>query len=179
MTQYPPRQAVQLVAPSTEPLTLAEVKLFLRIDGDAEDALLNTLTTVAREMAEKYLAKMLITQSWQMKQAYVAGQNIPLSPSPVQSISEVTIEFNGQQSTLDSSEYELAIGDVLALKTQIQADTLSVTMVSGYGAAEDIPGPIRQGVLHCISYLYHHREETASLCPEAKNLWDVYCEVRI
>ena len=179
MTQYPPRQSVLVTAPVAEPVTLAEVKLFLRIDGSVEDSLLDTLTTVAREMAEKYLAKMLMTQSWQMTQAYVALQDVALVPANVQAVTKVVAELNGELTTLSSNDYELDLNGKLKLKKQIQADKLIIDIVAGYGAAEDVPSPIRQGILHCISYLYHHREETAALCAEAKNLWNSYCEPRI
>ncbi|MDG1286684.1 MAG: phage head closure protein [Rickettsiales bacterium] len=39
MTNYPPRRAVLVTPPASEPLTLAEIKLFLRVDGDVEDTL--------------------------------------------------------------------------------------------------------------------------------------------
>lgn len=180
MIHYPPRQAVLVTPAASEPLTLAEIKLFLRVDGSEEDSLLNTLTTVAREMAEKYLGRVLITQSWQMSQVYIAGQSVSLVPTPVQSVTQVAVELNGVETVLDAGDYELTLpGNMLKLKTAPVADKIIIDFTAGYGDAEDIPAPIRQGILHCINYLYHHREQTAELCPEAKALWEPYCEVRV
>lgn len=179
MSNYPPRQSVLITAPAAEPLTLAEIKLFLRVDGSDEDSLIDTLTVVAREMAEKYLRRMLITQSWRMSQVYVDGQNIALVPGPVQSITSVKTELNGTQTTLDSGDYTLQLNDMLELETNPTADKIIVEFVTGYGDAEDVPAPIKQGLLHCISHLYHYREESATLSPQATALWEGYREVRV
>lgn len=179
MSNYPPRKAVMVTPPATEPLTLAEIKLFLRVDGSDEDSLLNSLTIVAREMAEKYTGHVLITQDWQMSQVFVAGQDIPVIPEPVQNITQVAVEYNNVQTVISASEYELAIDNMLSFSSNISADKVIIDVTAGYGAAEDVPAPIKQGILHCISYLYHHREETVEICPEAKALWEQYCEIRI
>ena len=55
-----------VTAPATEPVTLAEVKAHLKIDGTDEDTLLTTLITVARQAVEDYTGRALITQTWQV-----------------------------------------------------------------------------------------------------------------
>lgn len=52
--------------PATEPISLAEAKLFLRIDDSSEDALIETLISAAREMAENFTLRAFITQTWTM-----------------------------------------------------------------------------------------------------------------
>lgn len=180
MSHYPPRQAVQTAAPANEPLTLAEIKLFLRIDGSEEDSLLNSLTVVGREVAENYLGKVLITQNWQMSQVYVPNQDVALTPGPLQSTTAVKTLLNGVESTLDTADYKVMIpNDSLKFTKALSADSIKVDMVVGYGDAEDIPAPIKQGILHTISHLYHNREATSQLCVQASSLWDAYCEVRL
>ena len=179
MTIYPLRKSILITPPSIEPLTLSEVKLFLRVDGTQEDSLLNSLILAARELAEKYIGHMLITQNWQMSQLFICGHNIDLVPRPVQNIDQVAIEYNGVQTVLDSSAYELNIDNMLEINNNITADKVIIDFTVGYGVAEDVPMPIKQGMLHSIGYLYHNREETASICPEAKALWEQYMELRI
>ncbi len=55
-----------VTAPTTEPVTLNEVKAWAKIDGDYDDPLLATLITAAREYAEKYMRRALVTQSWKL-----------------------------------------------------------------------------------------------------------------
>lgn len=51
----------QTTPPSAEPLTLAEVKAHLRLDGSDEDALLASLISTAREHLERETGLCLIS----------------------------------------------------------------------------------------------------------------------
>ncbi|MEQ1619683.1 MAG: head-tail connector protein, partial [Terricaulis sp.] len=51
-----------LTPPASEPITLAEAKLFLRIDQTAEDPLITTLIAAAREAVEVACGRALITR---------------------------------------------------------------------------------------------------------------------
>ena len=51
-------------APTTEPLTNAEVKTHGRIDGTAEDAYIDTLIEAARQLFERESGVSLVTQNW-------------------------------------------------------------------------------------------------------------------
>ena len=48
--------AILLAGPLAEPLTLAEAKTYLRVDHDAEDALIGSLITAARATVEALVA---------------------------------------------------------------------------------------------------------------------------
>jgi len=50
-------------APSSEPVSLEELKLSLRISDTAQDALLTQYITDARDMAERYTGRRFITQT--------------------------------------------------------------------------------------------------------------------
>jgi len=54
------------VPPSAEPVTLTEAKQQARIDTTADDTLVTNLIIGARQWVEKYTARALITQTWQM-----------------------------------------------------------------------------------------------------------------
>jgi hypothetical protein len=61
------KQALKLVtAPAAEPVTLNEVKAYLRIDGSDEDTMLTTFISVARQSIEDYLNRKMITQTWDL-----------------------------------------------------------------------------------------------------------------
>ena len=52
--------------PAQLPVTLTEMKQFLRIDGDDENELLSTFLETAVTSAEQFLRRSLITQTWKL-----------------------------------------------------------------------------------------------------------------
>ena len=82
----------QTTPPSAEPLTLAEVKAHLRLDGSDEDALLASLISTAREHLERETGLCLISQAWRLYlDRWPADGVIRISRSPVQEIQNVTV----------------------------------------------------------------------------------------
>ncbi len=62
-------ELVRIAATGSEPVTLDELKLWLRLeaDDDVEDALLTSLITAGRESAEKFCNKsFLLGEQWQL-----------------------------------------------------------------------------------------------------------------
>ena len=53
-------------APTSEPLTTSEVKSFLRIDNSDEDAMVSSIISSARQMAEEYTLRAFISQTWDL-----------------------------------------------------------------------------------------------------------------
>ena len=53
---------------SSSPVTLAEQKLFSRIDGSLEDTLLQTLIDAATTMCEKYIGGCFLTRNWEQSE---------------------------------------------------------------------------------------------------------------
>ena len=50
-------------APSIEPVSVEELKLFARIDGEDEDSMLAAIIVAVRMATEEYLKRSLITQT--------------------------------------------------------------------------------------------------------------------
>jgi hypothetical protein len=62
-----PRSATTLVtASANEPVSLAEVKAWGRIDGTTDDPLLTALIGASRAATEEFLRRSLITQTWRL-----------------------------------------------------------------------------------------------------------------
>ena len=55
-----------VTAPTIEPVTVAEAKLFARIDVTADDALVNDLITAARKWCEQWRGRAMLTQTWNL-----------------------------------------------------------------------------------------------------------------
>ncbi len=180
MTQYPPRLLTLVTPPEYEPVTLAEAKLFLRVDGNEEDSLIADLITAARQKAEGWLRRSLLTQSWQLQQAYLPGQRIKLALGPIQEIESVSVTSFGQITSLTELQYEyIPESQELEIDSGLDADRITVIYSCGYADANKVPAPIRQGLLHALSHYYHHREASEGLSAEARRLLSDFREMRV
>lgn len=54
----------RVTAPASEPVTVEDAKAWMRIDVDDDDVMIASLIATAREYAEKYLGRALVTQTW-------------------------------------------------------------------------------------------------------------------
>ena len=77
------RRAERVTAPSSEPVTLTEAKLYLRVDNTTEDALISDLIVAARMDAEKYLKRSLISQTWQLSYNEYVERAVSLPMPPI------------------------------------------------------------------------------------------------
>ena len=95
------------VDPTSEPVTLAECKTWLRVDIADDDALLSALVTAARDAHELYCNRAYITQTWQLTLDYFPP-TIQLWRCPVLAITSVQyVDSAGATQTLAGSKYQL------------------------------------------------------------------------
>ena len=151
--------------PEQEPLTVAEVKQALSIDSSGEDAPISSLIKAARIMAEEYLKRSLITQSWQLQYDLYAPSVIVLPRGPVQSITYVKIiARDWSEQVLDSSTYYLNAGkEHLIFDAAPMGQIIQIQYITGYGDAEDVSESIKQGMLNHIINMYNNPTENKSL----------------
>lgn len=155
------RLLARVVAPADEPLTLAEAKLYLRIDHDHEDVLIHDLIVTARLTAEQWLKRSLITQSWKLAYDACLPECVTLPMGPVNEITGVTV-VNRDNTTqaIDSDVYYLnAAKDTLIFESAVIGFRIEIVYVAGYGNAADVPKPIRQGMMSHIAFMYETRGE--------------------
>ena len=181
MTQRPAsRLLVRVSAPASEPVTLSEAKLYLRIDTADEDSLLNNLIAAARMAAEDHLRKSLITQQWKLAFDDYAPENSALPRGPVQSVVSVkSIDRAGVETAIDSAAYTLnAAKNAVVFDGVVTGARVEIVYVAGYGnAAGDVPMAIRQGLLAHIATLYDGREQGAGMPAAAVVFYEPYREV--
>lgn len=53
-------------APDIEPITITEMKAHLRVTNSADDSVITSLITVARQWAEDFMGRALIDQEWRL-----------------------------------------------------------------------------------------------------------------
>lgn len=170
--------------PAIEPVTLAEAKLHLRVDHDAEDSLITGLISAARTDCENRLQRTLITTSWRLTlpgfpfldyqrlcdpEPTLLANAIRLGVGDVQTVSSVSyLDSDGIQRTLQPAAYQLQswAGQWMLApahgaswpSTQSSLQSVTVDYVAGFGATkESVPAPIRSWILLAVGDLYSQR----------------------
>ena len=163
-----------ITAPSLEPMTLAEAKLHLRVDGTDEDDLITALIVAARRRAEHLLTRALITQTWELTLDEFPAADIQLLKPGVLSIVSVKyLDSAGVEQTVDSADYALDAatipGWVLLASgaswptTYDGANAVRVRFTCGYGpAASDVPADVVAWCKLQVGALYRNREGVAA-----------------
>lgn len=174
-----------LTAPATEPVTLSEAKLHLRVEHSADDTLITALISTARQTAEHRTGRAMISQQWRM--TLDAWQDsIELPNPPLISIEAITyLDDSGTRQTLAGSSYQ-AITDTTPGSVQpaygltwptarAVAGSIRIDYTAGYANAAAVPQPIKAWMLLAIGTWYAHREASAEQSKTAelpRTFWD-------
>ncbi len=164
--------------PATEPLTLTEAKLHLKVDTTVDDDLITALITATRQSVERYCNSALITQTITEKYDCFTSRGFRLSVSPAITITSVSYtDSAGDTQTLSTDVYGLDNYSRPARvflkenqqwpQTRVEPNTVTVVYTAGYGAASDVPGPIKTAMKLMLADLYENRQDSARTMPSA------------
>lgn len=167
--------ALEIVdAPLTTPITLAEVKEQLRVEGTDDDTMLTRLIDVAVAYTDVRgaLGQAMITQKWAQWVDSTPPQSVSLILGPVQGVTRVRYyDTDGDLQTDDIDNYEV-FGTEFATKigpksgfswpvAQDRQDAIKIEYEIGYGdATTDVPQTIRHALLLMVGHWYDNREQT-------------------
>lgn len=157
----------------TEPLELPEVKVHLRIDDDelAEDTLLQSLITAARELFEEETGRQVVRQTWEMTLDGFPPRRIEIPRPPLHKVESIVYLGQDGEETWDASEYVVeapsgaraqpgriypAPGRFWPSASPVQG-SVRVRFVAGYDPGS-VPESVRATLLLIIGDLYEHRE---------------------
>lgn len=165
-----------ITAPASDPIALYEARAQCHIDSPNEDGLLAGYILAARDAAETYLRRKLVTQTWELTidgnwpRERTRGQILPLIRlpfPPLQSVTSVTYyDTAGALQTLAANQYRVSTTEyegtiepaygVTWPSVRDQSETIIVRFVCGYAGA--IPESVRQALLLTIGHFFEHRE---------------------
>lgn len=165
-----------ITAPAVEPISTSEAKSHLRVDLSADDTLIGTLITAARQMAESYTLRSLCTQTWDLYRDnfYQRGFDVDagavtIPRPPLQSVTTVTTYDPDDVATvMSSAEYlvdtasepgRVCLNDGDDWPSDLRPrNGVIIRFVAGYGVAADVPQGIKQAILQTVGHLYENRE---------------------
>ena len=171
-------RAVVTTPPTVEPLDLAEAKAHLRVDGGDEDDLIAALIVAARQHAEAFIGRRLITQTitWKLDGFDDCALGRVACAFPLQSVTSIKyFDTSNVEQTLSTSVYQVDTGGDdtpgrIALKdgqdwpdTACVLNAVTVLLVAGFGSAGSaVPAAIRQAMKLMIGHWFRNREQVVT-----------------
>ena len=172
--------------PSTEPVTLAELKTFARLDGEDENTLLESFIITARDQIERYLNISLISKKYEIYMDQWNTRDLVMPYSPVISIDSIKeIQEDGTENEVNTDIYflletlpsRIIINDN---ESMTYSDTRTIgwdriQYTAGYGtAASDVPDAIKIAIMQYATDIYENRAMNDDLPIKVKNLINSY-----
>jgi uncharacterized phiE125 gp8 family phage protein len=177
--------AIMIAPPAAEPVSLAEAKAWLRVDTTSEDAAIASLIGAARDAVEQATNRRLVTQSWRIvvdawpftqgadgSLALLATRpssgvrEVALRIAPLVSVTAVRVyDSGGQPQILAASMWRLVgaldrrrlLFNAAPPAPGVPAGGIEIDVVAGFGAAGDVPAPLRQAVLELVAQGFENR----------------------
>ncbi len=154
-----------LTPPALEPVTLADMRQFLRLDSDREDSLLTGLIKAARETLEQQAGLALINQTWRLYADHWPRHGlITICKYPVRSIVSATayaedgtpVVVAAQDVRLDEAARPARL--YLAAQSTNPLSGLEVDFVAGFGeTGTDVPDALRHAIMTLVAHWYEFR----------------------
>lgn len=162
--------ALLIEPPAIEPVSLAEVKEHLRVDGPEEEPLIVALITTARLTIEHLAGLALISQRWAvLLDSWPETPAIELPVAPVASIDALRVyDEAGGASLIAADQYfaDLASRPARLVRSDVSAwpapgrvaNGIEIELTAGFGALPvDVPETLRWAVLMLVGHWFENR----------------------
>lgn len=159
--------SILLTAPAGEPVSLAEAKDFLRVEHNDDDAAIAPLIAGARQHVESQTRRALMTQVWRLtRDLWPASGVVPLLPVPLRALVAVRVYgSDGHAQALDPQDFDIDTAGAPAMLAcprglpapGRRAGGIEIDIEAGYGAAADVPEPLRQALRLLVAHWYENR----------------------
>jgi uncharacterized phiE125 gp8 family phage protein len=161
-------------------VTLAEAQAYARVETGEEEALLAGLVRTASGLCEAFLGQVVVARSFSERvQASSDWQR--LCVAPVRSIEAVTIDGVAVPASAYSTDIDSNGCGWVRLANPHAGSIIEVSGTAGMASGQnDVPEPIRHGVLRLAAHLFAVRDGEGGEMPAAVTaLWRPYRRMRI
>lgn len=147
--------AVLVSQSSVEPVSVAEVKQWAKVEHDDEDGVLSALITSSRSELELWLKRAMVTQVWQAYYDYIDGA-IYAPLIPISSVAIMTDETGDYDTEQTGFKFDRATGKVRTISriSGANIDGVQVTFTSTITSLNPV---LRTALLELISYRFYNR----------------------
>lgn len=158
---------ILITPPDAEPLTLAELKAFLKVDAGDEDGLIHSVAAAARAHLEAMTGRVFVTQGWRIRRdTWPPTGRLALPLGPVRSLDAVTVTTAAGDTAVPLDRFRLdgtavpprlawRVGEVPQPAPPLAGIALDVT--AGFGTPEEVPAPLLQAIRLLTAYWFENR----------------------
>lgn len=151
--------------PASEPVTLAEAKLQLRVDGTDDDTLISSLISAARERCEQIIGRSIMPQTWEYVRDCFPICDISLMWPTLISVTSIKyIDAENNEITLPVEQYlvdkDNEPGRVMIApgftwpSTASIPNAVRVRYQAGYADAGSVPAGIKSWIKLAVQAMY-------------------------
>lgn len=178
-----------LTGPAEEPVSLAEARAFLRLDGTEEDGLVETLVAAARVHVETVTGRAMLAQTWRaVLDDWPDAGRLRLPLGPVRAVTDIrvfdetdddhVVALDGLRILPDS-----VVLPVVALPVLRGTLAVEIDYVAGEGTVAEVPADLRHAVLVLVAFWFENRDltfvEGRAVPPGFEQLLAGYSRVRL
>jgi len=166
--------------PAVEPVSLAEMKAYLRVDDDGQDELIAGLVKAARLTVEAASRRILVEQRWRVVlDRWPHDGTILLPLSPLIAVEGITVtDAEGNAVALPAGAYETdALSDPPRIAVSGAPEPgrarngISIALRVGFGTTPDsVPASLRLAIRILVAHWFENRGDMTGeqiLPPEA------------
>ncbi|HEY8382746.1 MAG TPA: hypothetical protein VIL09_11420 [Microvirga sp.] len=179
--------------PAVEPVTLPEMRAFLRLDTEAEDSLVAGLVKAARLLVEASSRRILVQQRWRLVlDRWPTGRHVHLPLSPLIAVERIRVKLSATEivelaaaafaAEAAADPPRIAVG-ADAPEPGVARGGILIDVSAGYGPAPDaVPEPLRLAIRLVAARWFENRGDVAGeqrLPPEALALVTPYRRLRL
>lgn len=182
----------EIVTPAAEyPVTREEAKAWCKISHTAEDALIDALITAATEKAERITNRVFVERSFTGYfsglecSKFEKGSYLALRRAPLLAVSVIEVTEDDAQVAVSSDDYNVketsGFSRIIFEEVNYTPDNVpypwQVDFTAGYGAAADVPEPIKVAIKAAVCYWYSNKgdcENTGELPGVSKAILKEY-----